>query len=161
MALNPWKYSEADSEHAHQAALFMWLSMAKKYDERFGLMFAIPNGGERARAVASRLKAEGVKSGVPDTFLPVPIGSAHGLFIEMKKPKSSGKRSGVVSGNQIEWANALIENGYQYFAAFDWKQARDCVLWYLYEKDTTKKNRIKANVWVDFKMPGPYDPNAA
>jgi hypothetical protein len=36
-----------------------------------GLIFAIPNGGQRNVIVASKLKAEGVLSGVPDLCVPI------------------------------------------------------------------------------------------
>ena len=56
-----------------------------KYPE-LELMYAIPNGGKRHIHTAVVLKQTGVKSGVPDIFLPVRRGK-HGLFIEMKRKK--------------------------------------------------------------------------
>ena len=38
-------------------------------------MFRIPNGGSRHPAEAARLKAQGVKAGVPDLCIPVARGS--------------------------------------------------------------------------------------
>lgn len=46
--------------------------------------FHIPNGGSRNKAEAANLKRQGVKAGAPDLCVPVPSGSKHGLFIEMK-----------------------------------------------------------------------------
>jgi len=48
------------------------------------MAFAIPNGGARHVTVAAKLKAEGVKPGVPDWHLPVPMGKYAGLWIEFK-----------------------------------------------------------------------------
>ena len=45
------------------------------------LVFAVPNGGGRSVAGASKLKAEGVTAGVPDLFVP-----GRRAFIEVKKP---------------------------------------------------------------------------
>ena len=42
------------------------------------------NGGLRNKAVAIKLKAEGVLRGIPDTFLPLPRGGYSGLYIEFK-----------------------------------------------------------------------------
>ncbi len=70
-------------------------------------VFAIPNGGDRHVAVAVKLKKEGVKSGVPDLFVPIVNSKYGGLFIEMKKPK--GKLSDV----QKFWLNLLEDQGYR------------------------------------------------
>jgi hypothetical protein len=50
------------------------------------MLFAIPNGGGRDIVTASRLKAEGVRAGMPDLFLAVPRIGRAGLFIELKTP---------------------------------------------------------------------------
>lgn len=89
---------EKKSEHQEQAEFVQW--MKRTYPEhRF---FAIPNGGMRSKAVAMKLKIEGVSKGVPDLFIP----SLH-LFIEMKK--ASG---GIVSPEQSDWLLHLTECGY-------------------------------------------------
>ncbi len=71
------------------------------------LLYAVPNGGQRNAIVAAKLKAEGVLAGVPDLFLAVPSGTAHGLYIEMK----NGKK-GVVSESQRTVMAALKAQGY-------------------------------------------------
>jgi hypothetical protein len=61
------------SEHDHQAAFFTWASY-----QRFPgieLLHAIPNGGARHKAVAGKLKAEGVKTG----GMADPPGPAHAV----------------------------------------------------------------------------------
>lgn len=65
-------------------------------------IFHIPNGGHRAISVAKKLKAEGVKAGVPDLFIP-----AWRIWIEMKRTKG-----GNVSKEQEEWADYLRGGGY-------------------------------------------------
>lgn len=69
-------------EHETQKAFFQWVS-----HQRFPgieLLHAIPNGGHRHPAVAGKLKAEGVKPGVPDVAWPVARGAFIGLAIEFK-----------------------------------------------------------------------------
>jgi len=44
----------------------------------------IPNGGKRGKLEAARFKAQGVKAGVSDLFLPAARANWHGLYIEMK-----------------------------------------------------------------------------
>lgn len=77
------------SEHAEQVALCQWWAWAYK---AFGLpefaLFAIPNGGLRSKAVAGKLKAEGVRAGILDLFLAAPRHGMHGLCIEMKVGKN-------------------------------------------------------------------------
>ena len=49
-----------------------------------GLLFAIPNGGNRSAREGARLKKQGVISGVPDLQLAVPVPPFAGLFLELK-----------------------------------------------------------------------------
>lgn len=72
------------TEHDEQYKLFSWTRNRPK----LRWMFAIPNGGQRNKIVAARLKQEGVKKGVPDLMIPLPTDKFHGLFIEMKYGKN-------------------------------------------------------------------------
>ena len=47
------------------------------------------NGVKLSGTQARIAKAQGMLSGVPDLFLPVPKNGFHGLFIEMKSEKGS------------------------------------------------------------------------
>ena len=63
------------SEHLEQCAVFDFARYA-------GIrLFAIPNGGHRHKAVAVKLRAEGVCAGVPDLMVPEAHGGFNGLFI--------------------------------------------------------------------------------
>lgn len=77
------------TEHEEQKALIEWSAWMSNARPELSLMFAVPNGGDRHPAVAAKLKAEGVKAGVPDIFLPVPRNGYHGLFIELKELKGA------------------------------------------------------------------------
>lgn len=92
------------SEDAEQRCLIKWLESVHPGV----LYFAIPNGGWRDRVTASKLKATGVKAGVPDLFFPEPRGGVPGLFIEMKRARGGG-----LSPFQKEWLAALQANGYK------------------------------------------------
>lgn len=110
-------------EHAEQAALCRWWAM---YAARMGiperLLFAIPNGGRRDAVTGARLKAEGVRAGVPDMFLAVPRKNAPGLFLELKKAKG-----GQVSGSQKQMHHELAEAGYPVCVCRGWDQARRAI----------------------------------
>lgn len=93
-------------EQELQIAFFEWAKWNKgKYPE-LRLMHHIPNGGKRNKAEAAILKAVGVRSGVPDVFLPEARGIYHGLYIELKSP---GERP---RSDQTEFLQSLREAGY-------------------------------------------------
>ena len=108
------------SEHQEQVAVMQWAdSMQHKLPE-VRLLFAIPNGGVRPKfklfkkdgivtfsPEAAKLKAEGVKAGVPDLFLPVARQEWHGLFIELKRIKNAS-----LSLEQDEWIGKLTAQCY-------------------------------------------------
>ena len=113
-------------EGEEQATLFNWAKMQSwKYPE-LALMFHIPNGGKRSKSEAGRFRAEGVKAGVPDIFLPVAKGTCHGLFIEMKRAKG-----GKVSENQSEWIADLKSQGYGAYVCHGWAEAAKVIEMYM------------------------------
>jgi VRR-NUC domain len=115
------------SEHAEQSSLITWVRMigARKYPE-LKLLHSIPNGGERHPAVAAKLKAEGLKAGVCDLFLPVARRGHHGIYLEMKR-----RLDGRLTEEQIKFINAVIMQGYAAYVVCGWEEARDRLLEYL------------------------------
>jgi hypothetical protein len=151
--INPWDYSKPNTEHSHQVSVFMWANVAKEWLPQIDLMFAIPNGGERNKAVASRLKAEGVKPGVPDIFLPVARHGAAGLFIELKRIKSVDKTKGVVSTDQTEWQKKLRGSGYWCAICYGWLEVKQLLLWYLLEGRPVSAQSVDKQVTLAFGLP--------
>lgn len=78
-------------EHEIQKTFIDWCALARGQYPELGLIYAIPNGGHRHPAVAGKLKAEGVKAGMPDLHLPVPRGTFASLYIEVKAPGEKPK----------------------------------------------------------------------
>ena len=116
------------SEHDEQVALFDWAKIYSKEIPELKTMFAIPNQGGVGRSSIVRgvkMVKEGLKSGVPDIFLPVARGDFHGLFLEMKFGK------GRVSKEQKYWLNSLTLAGYLCVVCFDFESAKDAVLDYV------------------------------
>ena len=108
---------------------------------KVGLMlFAVPNGGSRARSKrvrgvsieALRMKREGVRAGVPDLFLAIPVTQGdkvfHGLFIEMKRKRKSDSS---VSEEQLDWQQRLQERGYASEICYGHQAAIDTIKAYL------------------------------
>lgn len=124
------------TEHEEQATLVEWSATAAARHPELHLLFAIPNGaalaskstGRRGRfsRQAMKLRAEGLRPGVPDLCLPVPRGKYHGLFIEMKRTKG-----GTLSAEQREWLASLTVQGYCAIRCNGWLEARAAILQYL------------------------------
>ena len=114
------------SESVEQTRLFQWAKMQSAAYPEIGLLFHIPNGGKRYAATAKRLKAEGVKAGVPDLFLPVARGGEHGLFIELKK-----EHGNKATEKQNEWLDALRKQGYTAAVCYGWYEAARLIYLYL------------------------------
>ena len=113
------------TESQEQIALFQWAAMQDNKYPELKLMYHIPNGGQRNIVTATRLKREGVKSGVPDIFLPVVKKCYSGLYIEMKAIK------GKTSKNQIEWIENLKFQGYAVVVCYGWEEAKRVIERYL------------------------------
>ena len=61
-----------------------WARWNQNAHPELELLHHCPNGGSRNKAEAVKLKQMGVKAGIPDLCLPVPMGMYNGLYIEMK-----------------------------------------------------------------------------
>lgn len=102
-------------EHDTQKAFFAWASYQKF--PGIELLHAIPNGGERHGAVAGKLKAEGVKPGVPDVSWPVARGGFIGLAIEFKHG------DGAPSKEQRVRIDSLQREGWLVAVCWSWDAA--------------------------------------
>lgn len=140
------------TEHAEQVELFRWSkevafagfdlvcgNAPKPYDKALlrpvptlALLHAIPNGGSRGDTQSSiirgsMLKAEGVKKGVPDIFLPVPNKQYHGLYIELKV---ADRTKGRVSREQVEFMQEVRALGYCAVVCYGADEAKSAICEY-------------------------------
>lgn len=173
--ITPEQLAKSGSEAAHQTALFAWAAVActhgfevandrakngakmgahelKKGVPELKWLHHIPNGGSRGDNAESRairggqLKAQGVRVGVADLFLPVPIYEQSevdsqlmivkwcGLYIEMKKPSEKPKREGSkggVSDEQAEFGEFVKAKGYGWIVCYSWEEAAEVIEKYL------------------------------
>ena len=95
-------------ETQEQIALMMWCEFQKNVHPELDVIFHIVNEGKRSVRTGAELKRMGMKKGVPDICLPVPKGTYHGLWIELKADKT--KRA---TKEQKEWLIKLTEQGYK------------------------------------------------
>lgn len=113
------------SEHT-EAAMFMRAVRGAEADwPELRWLFAVPNGGHRAKRTAAAMKAEGAKAGVPDYLLPVARGGHPGLAIELKTA------TGRPSPEQRAWLAHLEAQGWRAVVARGWEQAWDVVRDYM------------------------------
>lgn len=115
------------TEAQHQSTLIRWsqqIEVRQQYPE-LALLHHIPNGGKRDVIEAKHLKTQGVKSGVPDLHLPVSRKGYNSLYIEMKK------EGGRASKNQEWWLEKLNVYGNYAVVCCGWREARECLIWYL------------------------------
>ena len=127
------------SEHQEQVLLFQWASLNEAIYPELKNLFAVPNGGKRPQKrgsngkmyspTAVRLKAEGLKAGVPDVFLDVPKGNYHGLRIEMKYGKNT------TTPEQKNWIERLSKYGYYVAICHSFEEAQSIILAYLKSKN--------------------------
>ncbi len=135
----------ATTEHDHQKAVIQWANdMVKVQPKKYWMLkylYAVPNGARTSRSVANRLKAEGMKAGVPDLCLPyskvetnwykddIPSDEIkyHGLYIEMKSKDTKGR----LSDDQKDWIEYLSGQGYKVEVCWSAKEAIKCIEEYL------------------------------
>ena len=91
------------SEHQEQSALIAWARMTESHWPELALLHAIPNGGWRHPATGKKLKAEGLKPGVPDLCLPVARHGYNGLYLEIKSQKGRVRK-------EQRWWLEMIKN---------------------------------------------------
>ncbi|GAB5081344.1 hypothetical protein Osc1_05170 [Hominimerdicola sp. 21CYCFAH17_S] len=117
----------ARSEDREQMQLIKWTQQAdiRREFPQLKLLFHIANERHCSAQEGKRLKLMGVKSGVPDLFLPVPSGRYHGLFIELKA------ENGKTSDNQLWWRTELNGQGYFSSVCYGWLQASELIVSYL------------------------------
>jgi len=130
------------SEHQIQASYIAWLNL--QYPVQSDYCFAIPNGGSRPKKTyitrfgntktfcpsGKKLKAEGVKAGLPDIIIFVPKwnedGSCfHALMIEFKSAK------GRLSKEQKDVCQKLKNKDYFVIVAYNLEEAIEATIGYL------------------------------
>lgn len=85
------------------------IAIVKYCDLKKIKIFHIPNGSYKSLTARIKSKQEGLRAGVPDLMIPIPISKYHGLFIELKR---RDKNKSKVSENQKKWINDLNNLGY-------------------------------------------------
>lgn len=111
------KKPRANSEHDEQVTLFQQLELNRHRHPAIRWIYAIPNGGARHPAVAGKMKAEGVKKGISDIFVPFPSQDSFGLYIEMKTGKNR------LTPEQKEFGEFVSGIGYKFVTCWSAEEA--------------------------------------
>ena len=134
MPITPEQLAVPGDEHSHQKAFFQYLAL--KIVPRWPvakLTHAIPNGAKLmgtgtqvGKIEGGKMKAEGLRSGVPDVMCPVPrqrapMGLYHGLYMELKKPGREDEKFGGRSMEQVQWQRDLLQQGYAVATCYGWQ----------------------------------------
>ena len=120
-------------ESAHQAQVVEWSKWAYKTGKypMLNMLHCSLNGVKLSGTQAKIAKGQGMLSGVPDLFLPVPKNGYHGLFIEMKSEK------GRVTENQHWFLTNAESVGYKTAVCYSAKEAISAIQAY-YDQETIK-----------------------
>jgi len=148
MPISPEQLAAPGDEHSHQKAFFQWMAIsAQPRYPKARLCFAVPNGSKlmgtgttAGKIEGAKMKAEGMRAGVPDVFLPVPVTVRHapglqvlnhGLYIEFKKPGREKQEWGGRSVDQVKWHRDLLPEGYAVATCYGWQAGAHVVALYL------------------------------
>ena len=95
-------------EEALHRTVAEWIGISERRYPFLNWIIHVPNGGKRPRGEAGKLKALGVRPGVPDFLLPLPSpsGQWRGLAIELKSDR------GRLSTAQSAWLERLSQAGW-------------------------------------------------
>ena len=106
------------TEHVEAVQLMRLVHLHESQHPALKRLFHVPNGGLRGKASAGKLKAEGVRAGVPDYLLPTdgyaringtgPFNRYLGLALELKR-----RKGGRVSDEQRDWLDWFDDNGWR------------------------------------------------
>lgn len=113
------------NEDDEQIRLFRMVDeLIPRYPE-LRLLFHVPNGGSRSKATAGRMKAMGVKAGVPDLLLPVARGQYIGIWCELKVGRNKP------TAEQRWWITELRRQGYKVAVSYGAEEAVGVLVGYL------------------------------
>jgi hypothetical protein len=122
-------------ERYEQEAYFNWLHYCPKYDgiAIYEHAFAIPNGSFLFGDIAKRaiqghaLARQGVRSGVEDVMILIPVAPYHGLLLEFKRIDGASPAE-----SQLEWHAKHRQMGYAVYVPYGFEEAKAATLEYFH-----------------------------
>lgn len=137
--VTPEQLAKSGTEDGEQMAIFCWAADNVGIYPALKWLHAIPNGGQRHIAEATKMVAAGLRKGVLDIFLPLPIQTYTGLYIqtyaglymEIKIEKRRKEKNGGLTDEQLEFITYARRIGYYCAVCYSWEEARDILIKYL------------------------------
>lgn len=109
----PARKQQTHKESAEQQAVIKWAQLSSKRYPQLKWLHSSQAGVKLSITQARIAKAEGLKAGIADLFLPYPNKEYSGLYIEMKRPKTSTSVKGKLSDSQREFLDYANSVGYK------------------------------------------------
>lgn len=134
--VTPEMLAKSGTEDGSQMAVFCWAAANLAIYPQLEWLHAIPNGGSRPIAEATKMVATGLRGGVWDIFLPCPIQTEWakqyaGLYIEMKIEKKRNTKNGGLTDEQVAFGKYAEAMGYYCKVCYSWEEAKDIIIKYL------------------------------
>ncbi len=120
------KVTEIPTEYAECKALWQWAQHVAVVKQ---MLIKVVNEGKRSPMTGSRLKAIGMRAGVPDYILPIKSGKYGALWLEIKR-----RDNGSVSDAQVDWLKKLQASGHCACVCYGWEHAAQVITDYLAER---------------------------
>lgn len=98
--------TDIKTEEGLQGAGYRWFH--NTYPELRGLLFAVPNGGNRNKREAARMRGTGIVPGVSDMLF---LYRGRTYAIEFKNPGGTGRQSPA----QVNWERLVRSQGFEYY----------------------------------------------
>jgi hypothetical protein len=114
---------EVPTEAQEQQDFFLRVSHFETRFPELKRVYHVPNGaylGENRHRYANKLKAQGLRPGVPDICFPMPTLEYNGLYIELKRLNA---RPSDTTEQQREWHTFLRAQGYAIYVCKGWVDA--------------------------------------
>lgn len=115
--------TEHPTEVEEACALVQWVNLQPNIRDFF---IHIPNEGPRTMRFGRILKLMGLKRGVSDYLLALPVSPFHGLWLELKR-----RQIGIVNAEQKAWVERMQGVGYAAAIVYGWEEAKDAIEQYL------------------------------
>lgn len=110
------------SEDADLIALFDWIRLSPELEP---FCWHVANERKCSARYGSYLRRKGVKSGVSDIQIAIPIGKYHGMFLELKVGK------GKPTKNQLKFLQDMSDKGYYAIWRTGFEACQDAICEYL------------------------------
>lgn len=130
----------ATEEDLHRQC-FDWVRSMEPIYPVLEFMMHVPNGGARSAGEGGKLKAMGVRKGVPDILLHKRIGDWTGLCVELKSMK------GKISPEQNVWLDSFASEGYLVTVLRTVEDFVEFTLLFLNGSKEKMSNRANALLW--------------